>query len=263
MKTLEQKLIEIKKQNRIGIVTHVVVGYPDLETTYRLVKTMVEAGVDAIELQIPFSDPMADGSSIMHASEVALSSGTTPADCMVFVKRVSQEFDIPFIFMSYYNIVNSFGPLKFVESTAEVGAAGLIIPDALPDTPEGKSLYESAANSHLVPITVLAPNNSSERLKELQDDMKGLVYLPLHQGVTGARQAMRQNLEKEVKLIKTYTDAAIMAGFGISKPEHVTYVKKSGVDMVVVGSALLNTFNESGHSGVKGYLQKMVKELPF
>lgn len=254
---IQTKLQEIKQAGRLGLMTHVVVGYPDIESTRALIDTMVAAGVDMIELQIPFSDPMADGSTIMHASEEALQNGVTVEECMEFMGDVSKQYDVPFICMSYYNIVFNYGAEAFAKKLGELGVAGFIIPDAIPGTKEGDALYASAAEAAIVPVTVLAPNNSPERLGELKEALNVLAYLPLHKGVTGARADMHSAMEDEVEKIKGVTDAAIVAGFGISTPEHIALVKASGADLAVIGSALLDTFNKEGLSSVKTFLEKM------
>jgi tryptophan synthase alpha chain len=261
MTNLEKTLLNLKQQNRLGLMTHVVVGYPDLEGTYELVKTMVEEGVDVIELQIPFSDPMADGSTIMAASEQALSLGVTPQDCLDFMKRVSADFAIPFVFMSYFNIVFSFGTGEFVRKAKSAGASGFIIPDALPDTKEGKELYDFSLDAQVPMITVLAPQNEPERVAELEVVLKTLVYQPLHKGVTGARSETNQLLQKEINLIRQHTDAAIAVGFGVSKPEHVLLAKESGADVVVVGSAVIDTFNDGKIEAVRKFLKSLREVL--
>lgn len=260
MNNIEKVFLDLKEQKRLGLMTHVVVGFPTLDDTYELIKTMVEEGVDMIELQIPFSDPMADGSTIMASSEVALKNGVTPENCVEFMQKVSTDFSIPFVFMSYFNIVFSFGTREFVRRAKEAGASGFIIPDALPDTKEGKELYDESVAAEIPMITVLAPQNEPERVAELKDSLKTLVYQPLHKGVTGARSETNQLLTKEIELIRQNTDAAIAVGFGVSKPEHVLVAKESGANMVVVGSALIDVFNDGGLEEVKKFL-KSLKEV--
>lgn len=258
MKTITQTLSAINAENRIGLMTHVVVGYPTLEDTYELIKTMAEVGIDAIELQIPFSDPLGDGSTIVHANEVALQNGITPSECMLFMQRVSQEFSISFLFMTYGNIVFQYGTQNFVNDAKAFGASGLIIPDAMPDNYEGLELYNSARDTGLPVVTVVAPHNSKNRLNFLKESLNVLVYLPAHQGVTGAREDSSSNLEIEIETLRKYTSAAIAVGFGISTPVHVQAVQDAGADIAVIGSAVIDVFNLEGIRGVKNLLQNII-----
>src|SRR5258708_193254 len=129
MNLIDQKLQEIKRNKKIGLMTHVVVGYPSLEETVSIVKTMADAGVDFIELQIPFSDPLADGPTIMQACEKALENGTRVKDAFAVMRQLSREVGIRLLFMTYYNIVFRYGVEKFCKDAKDAGAAGLIVPD--------------------------------------------------------------------------------------------------------------------------------------
>src|SRR5258708_6284881 len=127
MNLIDQKLQEIKRNKKIGLMTHVVVGYPSLEETVSIVKTMADAGVDFVELQIPFSDPLADGPTIMRACEESLENGTKVKDAFSIMKQLSAEVSVPFLFMSYYNIVFRYGVDRFCRDAKTAGASGLIV----------------------------------------------------------------------------------------------------------------------------------------
>src|SRR6185437_11988552 len=129
MNKIDQKLTELKKKKRIGLMTHVVVGYPSVEETVMLVRAMAESGVDFVELQIPFSDPLADGPTIMQACEESLNRGTKVKDAFDVMRKLSKEVSIPLLFMSYYNIVFRYGVQKFCRDAKKAGASGLIVPD--------------------------------------------------------------------------------------------------------------------------------------
>jgi tryptophan synthase alpha chain len=261
MKTLTTMLCDVKSAGRMGLMTHVVVGYPTLETTYELIATMVEAGVDAIELQIPFSDPMADGSTIMHASAEALRQGITPRQCLDFLARVSQDFPVAFIVMTYYNLVHSFGADPFLQTAAAAGAAGVIVPDISIDTTEGQYFYHAAKTSGLPVITVLSPQNYESRLAQLAPSLETLVYLPLHKGVTGARAGLQSGLEDELLLLRRHTKVAVVVGFGVSNREQVRTIRAAGADMVVLGSAVIDSLREGGVSAVQTLLETVRTEL--
>lgn len=144
MNKIDQQLSEIKKEKRMGLMTHVVVGYPNLEETVSIVKTMATAGVDFVELQIPFSDPLADGPTIMRACEAALANGTKVKDAFAIMKELSQQVSIPLLFMSYYNIVFRYGVEKFCRDAKKAGASGLIVPDMPIDEESYEHFYRSA-----------------------------------------------------------------------------------------------------------------------
>ena len=143
-------------------MTHIVIGYPDLDTSMRTVEAMVEAGVDLMELQIPFSEPIADGPVILHANQKALGAGVTVADCFEFAETCVRRFDIPFLFMSYYNILFRYGVDAFVERMASIGLRGAIVPDLPPE--EGDVYLSAMETAGLDPIFIYSPNTPDARL---------------------------------------------------------------------------------------------------
>lgn len=239
MKLLQKKLEELKQSKKLGLMTHVVVGYPFLEETEKLVKTMEKAGVDMVELQIPFSDPLADGPTIMRACEEALANGTKVSDAFTLMKKLSQEVAIPLLFMAYYNTVFSYGVEKFCRDAKEAGCQGLIVPDVPIEEEENEHFIALCKKFNLANIRVVSPSSTSERLKKNAKVATGFVYCMARQGITGARKELNPELVSYLKTVRKFFSIPIAVGFGISKKEHIQALKNHA-DIAVVGSALID-----------------------
>lgn len=144
-----------RKSKDILLMTHIVVGYPDLETSFKIVETMVNSGVDLMELQIPFSEPIADGPTILYANHIALKNGVKTKNCFEFSFKITQMFDIPFLFMTYYNILFKYGVSKFALDMKKSGLKGAIVPDLPPE--EGKEYIEAMKKIILTQFLFLLP----------------------------------------------------------------------------------------------------------
>lgn len=165
MKTINDQLALIKAKKNIGLMTHVVIGYPTLQDTKKIVQSMAESGVDFIELQIPFSDPLADGPTIMKANDRALANGVTSTDCFAVMKELSTSVDIPLLFMGYYQSVFHIGVEEFCRRAKEAGAQGLIIPDIPIDEEEAEGFIAACEKYGLHHIRLLSPTSSEARIK--------------------------------------------------------------------------------------------------
>src|SRR3989339_358384 len=161
-----QKLLKKLKEKNL-LMTHVVIGYPSLTETIKIITTMAESGVDIIELQMPFSDPIADGPVIMKANEIALKNGTTTKDCMKIMKDLSCIVKIPLLFMGYFNTIFNYGIEKFCKDAFKAGCQGLIIPDMPIEEEEQEKFYHYCEKYNLAPILVIAPSTPNDRLKKL------------------------------------------------------------------------------------------------
>ena len=194
---IEAAFEKIRSDGRVGLMTHIVAGYPDLDTSRALIERMVELGVDIIEIQIPFSDPTADGPTITKACQDALDGGVRVADAFAFMSEVTEEYPAtPFLFMSYFNIAFAYrdatagghgvedGVAGFVGASKACGASGLILPDVPPDmTREG---YPEACREHgLHPIYVVSPNIGDDRIEAISRESAGFVYATSRTGPTG------------------------------------------------------------------------------
>lgn len=221
------------------LMTHVVVGYPTLRETEELVLLMDKIGVDYIEMQIPFSDPLADGPTIMRACEKALENGTKVSDAFKLAKKLSLKVKTPLLFMAYFNTVFNFGIARFCREAKRAGISGLIIPDLPIEEDEGKEFNKACAQNKLFNIKVLSPASTEARIKLNSTVGTGFVYCTARQGITGADKGFDSNVINYLNTMKKYFDIPVALGFGISKRDHIDQVKGLA-DMAVVGSAILD-----------------------
>lgn len=208
MNRIQHQLQKIREQKKIGLMTHVVVGYPSLQETEDMILLMVEEGVDMIELQIPFSDPVADGPVILKASDEALKNGTKVNDAFELVQRIrAKGVEIPLLFMTYANVVQAKGVEKFFEESARVGIDGYIIPDMPFDTPEGEKCFSLANKYDQQVVPLFAPTMSEARIEKIAGYTKDILYAVSRTGVTGVK-GVSSDLDTYLFNIKKYTSAA-------------------------------------------------------
>ncbi len=260
MKTIEAQLAEIKKKKKIGLMTHVVVGFPSLEATIQLVQDMAAAGVDFIELQIPFSDPLADGPTIMEANDKALAQGTTLQDCFDIMKKLSATVSIPLLFMGYYQSVFHLGVENFCRQAKEAGAQGVIIPDIPVDEESYEHFIKACEKNKLHHIRLLSPTSSVERIKLNAKVQNGFVYCTSRSGTTGANNAIDPSLVEYLRVVRKYIHVPLAVGFGISKPEHVAALVGQA-DIAVVGSAIIDLIEKEGTQAVSRYITRLLSRV--
>lgn len=248
MSRIPETFERCKAENRTALMPFMTVGYPNLETSERILLAMVEAGADLIEVGTPFSDPLADGSTVQHTSQVSLEQGTTLRDSLALVKRVREAgVTIPLMLMGYYNPIVKYGVEKFVADCAEAGVDGFIVPD-LP-IEESERLHVAASERDLDLIYMVAPTTTDDRLRQVGELSTGFVYCVAVTGVTGARESMNASLKPYMERVRQHTSQPLAIGFGISTPENVADVGKVS-DGAIVGSALIN------------YMDKHVDDMP-
>lgn len=242
------------------LMTHVVIGYPSLEDTVKIVKTMSKSGVDMIELQIPFSDPLADGPTIMDACEKSLENGTRVKDAFIIMKQLSDQISIPLLFMSYFNIVFKYGVEKFCRDTKLAGAYGLIVPDMPIDEENEEHFYFYCKKFGLKNIQVISPASTDKRLKKNAKVESGFVYFTAHQGITGAKNQLDPNLILNLKRVKKFFSVPVAVGFGISKRKHIEAIAPYS-DIAVVGSAIIDVINKSSKKNMEKNIEKFIRGL--
>ena len=249
---LEDYIRKKTEEKGILMMAHVVVGYPDLEKSFELVKAIVSAGVDLMELQIPFSEPIADGPVILKANQSALAEGVKVDDCFEFARRVTRAFDIPFLFMTYYNIVFKRGEERFFAEAKEAGIRGTIVPDVPPE--EGES-YNAAALAHGIdPIFILSPTTTPNRLAYLTGFGRGFFYCVARKGITGAKTTFSTELGEFLARCRSVTQLPLALGFGVSRREDVDFLKGK-VEIAVVGSQALRILNADGIEAVEDFFR--------
>ncbi len=254
MNKIQSQLQKIKQEKRIGLMTHVVIGYPSLEQTVSIITTMAENGVDFIELQIPFSDPLADGPTIMRACETSLQNGTKVKDAFKVMKLASKQVHIPLLFMAYYNTVFVYGVEKFCQDAKAAGAMGLIVPDMPLDEESQEHFYAYAKKYDLHTIHVISPASNERRLDMNAKAANGFIYCTARQGITGAGDRLDPKLTTYLKKIRPYFNVPIAVGFGISRKEHLQLLKPYA-DIAVIGSAIIDVITNTKTTPEKAVAQ--------
>ena len=224
------------------LIPYLTAGFPDREGFVDLAVAVLEAGADALEIGIPFSDPLLDGPSIQRSQQMALDAGTSPDDCLRFAREIHQRNSKPLLLMGAYNPVFAYGPERFCENAQIAGVSGLIIPDLPFD--EADELRDAAAHHDLHVIYMVAPTSSQNRLRQICERASGFIYCVSVAGVTGTRTGVSDAVSPLVKRIRACTRVPIVVGFGISSPDQVRTVTALA-DGVAVGSALINVLHEA------------------
>lgn len=237
----------------IGFLT---AGDPCLDKTEEFVLKMVEAGADLIEIGIPFSDPIAEGTVIMEANVRALEAGATVEKVFETVKKIRTKTDIPLVFLTYLNPVFNYGYEEFMSRCNECGVDGLIIPDMPYE--EKKEILSSAKAHDIDIISMIAPT-SADRIEMIAKEATGFVYVVSSMGVTGVRSEINTDLESMVSIIKKNTDTPAAIGFGISTPKQAKHFSEFA-DGVIVGSAIVKIIAQYGDDATE-HLYEYVKSM--
>ncbi len=239
-----------------AFIPFITCGDPDIETTYNVVLEAVKNGADLIELGIPFSDPTAEGPVIQGANLRALTGGVTTDKVFDLVRRLRETVTIPIVFMTYANVVFSYGADRFIKTCSEIGIDGLIIPDIPYEEKEEFTPYCEKYDVDL--ISMIAPT-SEDRITMIAKEAKGFIYVVSSMGVTGTRSSFSGDLSKITEKIREVTDVPCAIGFGISNPEQAE--KMAGIsDGAIVGSAIIKILAQYGKEAPK-YVGEFVKSM--
>src|SRR5438067_8192140 len=243
---ISKRFAELRASGELGIVAYITAGDPTIDATLKFVLALAEAGADVIELGVPFSDPLADGPTIQRASERALKSGTTLAGVLEIVRRIRKSSQVPLVLFSYYNPILQMGLEKFASAAASAGADGVLATDL---TPEESEDYRRIMRLHSLDTIFLgAPTSTDERLAKIAACSSGFLYLISRTGVTGAKDALPDDLPALLRRSRAVTQLPIAVGFGISLPGHVS-VLGGLADAAVIGSALVSEIESATKSG--------------
>lgn len=240
-----QAMFEGLKGIRAALIAYATGYYPDRESSERIIRTMLDSGADAVEIGLPFSDPVMDGPVIQESSAAALSAGATPAGVLDLVSSLRAKTDRPLLVMSYYNPIFSFGVKRFAREAAAAGVDGLIVPD-LPVEEMGP-LREACADAGVDTVAFCAPTTSSERIEAVSEASSGFLYCIPRLGTTGAREEMPEGLPAFLSRVRSRTGRPVAVGVGISTPAQCAAAGRLA-DGVIVGSALMSAVLEGGGS---------------
>lgn len=233
----------LRQERQAAFVAYLTAGDPHLDATVELVHALERAGVDIVELGIPFSDPLADGPTIQAASGRALAAGTTVAGVLESIRKIRRESEIPIVLFTYLNPVYTYGFDRFHADAAAAGADGVLLLDLPPD--EAEQSAEFAATHGLKSIRLIAPTTPNERIARLCAAAEGFIYYVSREGVTGEQASLSDSIATRVAEIRKHTSLPVAVGFGISTPEQSASVARVA-DGVVVGSAIVRKIGEHG-----------------
>ena len=240
---------------KLKLATHTVIGYPNLKTSEKIVSVLAQHS-QIIELQIPFSDPVADGPVIAAANSVALQNKITPQICLNFVTKISQKFpQTNFYLMTYFNPVFRFGITKFAKAAQKAGVAGFIIPD-LP-VEEATEFLKICRQNKLHLIFVVAPNTPDERLKLISQKSSNWIYAAARLGITGSMSDFGSELKKFLTRIHQFSKAEIGVGFGVKNSADLKKIQLAGGQIGIVGSELFRQFEKGGLKKLERFLKSL------
>ncbi|TMC65731.1 MAG: tryptophan synthase subunit alpha [Chloroflexota bacterium] len=242
MSRIAATFARLRAERRLAVIAYLTVGYPRPDATPSLVEAAARSGADAIELGIPFSDPLADGRTIQATSQVALKGGMTVARALEAARAARATTDVPLLFMTYLNPILAFGLERFCRAASDAGIDGLIVPD-LPPT-ESADLRRAADATKLDLVFFVAPTSSEVGIEAACRAATGFVYGIAVTGVTGARAHLDEGVLPLIASVRRHTTLPVVVGFGISKPEHLAALEGLA-DGVIVASALLDAIARS------------------
>jgi len=242
MGRLGERFAALRERGERALIPFITAGDPDLATTERLLHALALAGADAIEVGVPFSDPMAEGPTIQRSSERALRRGTSLRRILEVVRTVRPQIDVPLILMGYTNNFFAMGAKNFADAARTVGVDGVIVVDLPPE--EGEVFNPALQEAGIDPILLASPTTTPERVQMLARETRGFLYYVSLTGVTGARDEVAEGVEESVRAIRKISDVPICVGFGVSTPEHARRVG-AFADGVVVGSALMDRIDRA------------------
>ena len=253
-----------KAEGRIALVPYVTVGFPELGQTTEIVRSLVDAGADVVELGVPFSDPLGDGPTIQASGHRALQNGATPEFCFNAVKEIrTAGIDVPIVFMGYYNTILNIGLDEYCAAGVEVGLDGIIAAD-LPAAEAGP-LQDACDQYGISLIPLIAITSTENAIEYACKRAKGFIYCISVLGVTGARAKMSSRVEGLTLHVRKFTDLPIAIGFGISNVDHVAEVAKIS-DGAVIGSQVINSLSDGDPSKaserVGAYIKSLVPGTP-
>ncbi len=246
------KYIKSRLQDKdILLMTHLVLGYPSFAVNRTVIKEMVNNGVDLIEMQIPFSEPVADGPMILKANQESIANGTKVRDCLAFAREIAAIYNIPFLFMTYYNILYKYGVEAFINDSLDIGIKGFIVPDLPPE--EGADFFALCDKQNITPIQIYAPTSTDARMGELAKYGRGFIYCVARRGVTGQETSFDTGFNDYIKRCHQATDLPLAVGFGISSRADVDMLVGKA-EIAVIGTKTIKLVDTEGAAAVGPFI---------
>jgi tryptophan synthase alpha chain len=245
MNRIDARFAQLLAAKQKGFIVYIGAGDPTLGVTRQLALAFDKAGVDVLELGVPFSDPLADGLVNQLAAQRGLESGTTPKKVLETVAAIRRESQIPIVLYIYFNLMHRVGVKQFIDDAARAGVDGLLVLDLPPE--ESENYEQLMAGAGLCNIYLVAPTTPEDRIELIVKRAKGFIYYVSREGVTGMQTKVSDTIAAMTGKIRAHTKLPIAIGFGISNPDQARLVAQYG-EAVVVGSAVVNQIAEHGHS---------------
>jgi tryptophan synthase alpha chain len=245
MNRIEERFARLKSERKKGFIVYIGAGDPNLEATRQFALAFEKAGVDVLELGVPFSDPLADGLVNQLAAQRGLESGATPPGILRTVAAIRKESQIPIVLYIYFNLIHRYGMERFIQDAARAGVDGLLVLDLPPE--EGDTYEALMRKTGLCHIYLIAPTTPEDRIELIARRAAGFIYYVSREGVTGMQDRLSDTISEKIARIRAHTDLPIAVGFGISTPEQARLAANCA-DAVVVGSAVVNQIAACGAS---------------
>ena len=259
MTSISQRFQTLRSRQQCAFIPFITAGDPDLETTAEALRVLDRNGADAIELGVPYSDPLADGPVIQAAATRALEKGVNLKQVLKLIESVSPELQAPIILFTYYNPILNLGIKPFLEQISAAGVRGLVVPDLPVD--ESAELLEMAASVGVEVILLVAPTSSEKRIANIAQKAQGFIYLVSVTGVTGMRSQVQGRVKDLLEQMHSSTDKPICVGFGISGSAQARQVKDWGADGVIVGSAFVKLLTQDNPAEGLKAIESLCREL--
>lgn len=255
-----------KTKNRPSFISYITGGDPDCESSLLVIDTLVQSGIDVLEIGIPFSDPLADGEANQLAAQRALKAGMTTEKIIELISNIRKKYEqLPIVVYSYLNpIAFAYEFNDFCRKIKEAGADALLVLDLIPE--EGQEYKKIIENNGLGIVSLVTPNTEEERAKKLTDFASSFIYYVSREGVTGERTSFAGNVKNKVSALREYTEIPIVVGFGISTPAHVKEASETGVNGIVVGSAIVRKVqgiaeNKNSFKDLENFVKSLVESI--
>ena len=257
MKRLEALFERLRAERRTGLIAYVTAGFPTREATVPIVQALIEGGADAVELGLPFSDPLADGTTIQRSTFAALQQGVTPPYVLTIARELrAAGVEAPLLTMGYMNPMYAYGLERFCADAAASGIDGFICVDLPPE--EAEPVQAICRENGLDLVFLLAPTSTEERIARVAELASGFIYCVSVTGTTGAREGVSDELPEFIARVRRHTDLPLAVGFGVSRPEHVARIGQL-CEAAVIGSAIIDTIERAqpGHEAeaVRTYVE--------